>query len=369
MKVFNYTFDRRPCRVTIGDGVLRMAGSTISRCRRGGKVLVVSDSNVAPLYADPVCRSLREAGLECRLAVVPAGEDSKSSERLAELYDELADMRLGRDGFLVAVGGGVVGDLTGFAAATWLRGVDFVICPTSVMAVVDASIGGKTGINHHTGKNLIGAFHQPVEVLIDPTCLRTLERRDLQAGLAESIKHALIEDEGFVSWHEAQREPILGCHPQTMGELIARNVAIKAKIVTQDAREQSGIRARLNFGHTIGHAIEASCGYRLRHGECVAFGMVAASRISQVLGLLSEEQHERVEALIRSFGLAVPVGEMTSYETLSSYIAGDKKVAASRVRWVLLSGIGRSVIRDDVDEAVVRDAIALTHAPRSPWTC
>ncbi len=357
MKKFDFTFDEQVCRVTIGEGALRTAGKVISRCQRGGAALVVSDSNVAPLYAEVVVESLREAGLEVRLAVVPAGESSKSREQLTVLYDELAEMRLGRDGFLVAVGGGVVSDLTGFAAATWLRGVDFVICPTSLEAAVDASIGGKTGVNHPAGKNLIGAFHQPTDVVMDPACLHTLTPRDIRAGLAESLKHALIADAAFVSWHETHREALLACQPRTMGELVARNVAIKAGVVAQDVRERSGVRARLNFGHTIGHAIEASCGYGLRHGECVALGMLAGARISRALGLLREDECIRVEALLQSFELPTRCEGLSSYGTLASYIAGDKKVAGSRVRWVLLSGIGATVIRDNVEDQIVRQAV------------
>ncbi|MFH0980722.1 MAG: 3-dehydroquinate synthase [Planctomycetota bacterium] len=357
MKTFDYTFDGQRCRVTIGERVLRRAAEVISRGQGGAKVLVVSDANVAPLYADSVAESLNQAGLECRLAVVPAGEGSKSLEQLVFLYGELAAMRLGRDGFLVAVGGGVVSDLAGFAAATWLRGVDFVICPTTLEAAVDASLGGKTAINHAAGKNLIGAFHQPVHVVIDPLCLRTLARRDLVAGLAESIKHALIADETFVSWHETQRDAILACHPPTLEELVARNVAIKAGVVAQDARERTGVRAQLNFGHTLGHAIEAACGYELRHGECVALGMVGAARISRSLGLLGREECERVEALVGSFGLPVHYAQLPSYGVLASYMAGDKKVAAALARWVLLSGIGDTVIRSDVGEPLIQEAI------------
>ena len=357
MRTFDYTFDRKKCRVTIGEETLGSAGKLIARRRRAGKALVVSDSTVGPFYAEAVLDSLRDAGWECGLVVVPAGEDSKSLERLAVLYDELASMRLGREGLLVAVGGGVVSDLTGFAAATWLRGVDFAICPTTLEAAVDAAIGGKTAVNHPMGKNLIGAFHQPTDVIVDPACLGTLARRDRVAGLAESIKHALIADAAFVSWHEDQRGAIRACQPRTMEELIARNVAIKASIVAQDARERRGIRARLNFGHTIGHAIEVSCGYALRHGECVALGMVAAAWISNALGLLSDADCARVQGLVRSFDLPVRRDGLASYETLAPYIAGDKKVAASRVRWVLLSGVGSAVIRNDVHEETVRRAV------------
>jgi 3-dehydroquinate synthase len=357
MRALYYTFDGNPCRVTIGQGALKTAGSTISRVQRGGKVLVVSDSTVAPLYAEAVAASLREEGLECRLAVVPAGESSKSRDRLAMLYDELAAMRLGRDGFLAAIGGGVVSDLTGFAAATWLRGVDFVICPTTLEAMVDASIGGKTAVNHRAGKNLIGAFHQPTDVVTDPACLSTLPRRDVVAGLAESLKHGMIADEAFVLWHEMHRDAILAGDPQTVEELVARNVAIKAGIVAQDPREQGGIRERLNFGHTIGHAIEASCGYELRHGECVALGMVAAARLSRALGLLPEDECARVEAVVRSFGLPVRDERLASFEELASYLVSDKKVSAAKVRWVLLNGLGDTILRSGVEEALVRQVV------------
>ncbi|MCP4591429.1 MAG: 3-dehydroquinate synthase [bacterium] len=357
MRSLEYTFDGRSCRVTIGCGALGPAGTRIAQEHRGGQALVVTDSCVADLYAESVLESLRAGGLRSNLAVIPEGEASKSLVQLSMLYDRLAELRLGRDGLLVAVGGGVVSDLTGLAAATWLRGVDFAVFPTTLEATVDASIGGKTGVNHSAGKNLIGAFHQPTNVVVDPDCLGSLPQRDLIAGLAESVKHALIDDEPFLTWHEVERERILAGAGEVMEELIARNIAIKAEVVSRDAREHSGERARLNFGHTVGHAIEASCGYELRHGECVALGMVAAIRISHALGLLTAEDCARACALIEAIGLPVRRDGLAPYATLASFMASDKKVAGTLIRWVLLDGLGGTIIRDDVPEAITRDAV------------
>jgi 3-dehydroquinate synthase len=351
------SIDGVACEVVIGPGTLSNVGTMAARDGRQRRALVVSDSTVAPLYGRAVVDSLVAAGAECRLAVVPAGEASKSPAQLAKLYDELAAFRVGRDGLLVAVGGGMVSDLTGFAAATWLRGVSFAICPTSLEAAVDAAIGGKTAVNHAAGKNLIGAFHQPSLVVIDPLCVQTLPRRDLVAGLAESIKHGLIADAAFVAWHEAQREGILARDPGVLEELIARNVAIKAGVVTQDPRERKGLRECLNFGHTVGHAIEASSTFAFRHGECVALGMVAAAHIARALGLLAGGADARIEALLAAFGLPIRYDQLPAYDVLAPYLASDKKVVGTQIRWVLLEGLGRTVIRSDVGEIVVRKAL------------
>ncbi len=352
------SIDGAACEVVIGPGTLSGVGALVASAGRLPRTLVVSDATVAPLYARAVVESLAAAGTECRLTVVPAGEASKSPAQLAALYNELAAFRVGRDGLMVAVGGGVVSDLTGFAAATWLRGVGFAICPTSLEAAVDAAIGGKTAVNHAAGKNLIGAFHQPRLVVIDPLCMQTLPKRDLVAGLAESIKHGLIADAAFIAWHEAQREGILARDPALLEELIARNVGIKASVVTQDPRERKGLRECLNFGHTVGHAIEASSTYAFRHGECVALGMVAAAHIAQALGLLPHADYVRIETLLAAFGLPIRYEQLAGYDVLAPYLATDKKVTGTRIRWVLLDGVGRTVIRSDVGENVVREAVA-----------
>jgi 3-dehydroquinate synthase len=353
---FVIQFPRAETLVTVQVNALATLGSTLASRIGPTPVLVISDETVAPLYADPALAALRGSGFRAELAVVPPGDASKSLARAAQLYDRLAQFGVARDGLVLALGGGMVSDLAGFVAATWMRGIAFAICPTTLEAAIDASIGGKTAVNHSAGKNLIGAFHQPTLVHIDPRCLRTLEPRDWVAGMAESIKHAAIADEPFLTWHEQYRDAILAREPELLVELIERNVRIKADVVSRDEREQTDIRAALNFGHTIGHAIEAARGYELRHGECVALGMVAACRIGVSLGLLDAASGERVIRAIESFGLPIRLADAPRTDELLSYMARDKKIAAGRIRFTLLDGLGKTVLRDDVPERVVLDA-------------
>lgn len=344
--------------IRIEAGCLARLGPMLREGRTLTQALLVSDSRVAPLYAEAVLQSLKNAGIQAQTAVVPAGEGAKSLDQVGLLYNQLAAMHLRRDDALVALGGGVVTDLTGFVAATWMRGVEWVGCPTSLEGAIDAAVGGKTAVNHASGKNLVGAFHAASQVFIDPLCLRTLPRRELVAGLAESIKHALIDDESFLAWHEANRDAILACDPGAMEELIARNVAIKMGVAALDFREQSGARERLNFGHTLGHAIEAASGYELRHGECVSLGMVAAARIACVMGMLGTEERQRIERVLGDFGLPTGWKGLPDAEMLLGYLMRDKKVAGARPRWILLSRIGTTVVSEDVSFDIIRDAIA-----------
>ena len=265
--------------IDIGPGALGRIGERLRGRCEAGRATLITDTNVGPLYGEKAASSLDAAGFEVVVLTVPAGDASKSTARAGLLYDELAGRRHGRWEPVVALGGGMVGDLAGFVAATWQRGVPFVQCPTTVEADVDAGVGGKTAVNHPAGKNLIGVFHQPVLVCIDTDCLGTLGGRDFRAGLAESVKHAVIRDAAFFDWHEARRAEILGREPTVVLELIRRNCENKAAVVVADEREacRDGVgRAALNFGHTIGHAIEAQTGYTLRHGEAVSLGMVAS---------------------------------------------------------------------------------------------
>ncbi len=284
-------------RVHIAPGALASAGRVVGERIGAGVVLIVTDDHVGSLYGDAVLNSFAEVGITPCVHTVPAGERSKCVARAEDLYAAAARAGLARDGHVFALGGGVVSDLAGFVAATWMRGVGFAICPTTVEACIDASIGGKTAINIPAGKNLVGAFHQPHTVIIDPNCLSTLPARDVRAGLAESVKHALITSESMLAWHEDQLEAILACDPGVTTELIVRNVRIKADIVERDATERTGVRMLLNFGHTIGHAIESCSGYALRHGECVALGMLGVCRLSETLGLLDTSIVKRVSSL------------------------------------------------------------------------
>ncbi len=340
--------------IIIAPGALVTLGPRLRERIKGARVAVVTDENVGPLYAEKALASLREARFEPTLLTVPAGDATKCLERVSRLYDALADARIDRSSPIVALGGGVVGDLTGFVGATWLRGIPFIQCPTTIEADVDASVGGKTGVNHASGKNMIGAFYQPRFVLIDTSTLRTLSNRDFRAGLAESIKHAVIRDAGFFDWHEQNAESVLTYEPQALGALVERNVRIKADVVARDEREESGHRALLNFGHTIGHTVESAMARRgepWRHGECVALGMVAACEMSVAAGRLDRASAERVTALLERIDLPTQAPLADSRDELTRLMYADKKVAAGRVRFVLADAIGHAALCDDIEES------------------
>jgi 3-dehydroquinate synthase len=320
-------------------------------------VLVCSDETVRELYGEPVMRSLASAGLGAELHTFPPGDASKCLDQLNRIYRKLGQMGLARDGFLVALGGGVASDLTGFAAATWMRGVPYASCPTTLEADIDASIGGKTGVNHAAGKNMVGAFHHPDLVAVDPECLQTLPARDVSSGLAESLKHALIRDPEFLLWHEQNVADILALEPDKMTELIERNQHIKGQIVQVDEQERTGQRALLNFGHTVGHAIEDWTSYGLRHGEAVALGMMVAVWISQARNLLHETQAHRIESVLQAVNLPVRAPLTLDVDAIVDRTHSDKKVRRGQRRWVLLEDIGRPVIRHDVEDSLVREMV------------
>ncbi len=340
--------------VVIGANTLDALGRRFRELFKSKRVVVITDSNVGPLHGERATTSLVEAGLDPTLIMVPAGEGTKSLDAAARLYDELAAEKIDRDTPLVALGGGVVGDLTGFVAATWLRGVPFVQCPTTIEADVDSSVGGKTGVNHSSGKNMIGAFYQPRLVLVDTETLRTLSPRDFRAGLAESIKHAVIADAEFFAWHEHHADAILDLEGDALGRLIEHNVRIKADVVAKDEREVTGHRALLNFGHTIGHAVEAAMARRgdpWRHGECVAVGMIAAAEMSVAASRLDRPAAERIAALIERIGLPTNAPLADAREELYTLFHADKKAAAGRVRFVLADAVGRANLYDDIQDA------------------
>ncbi len=348
-------------QIAIGGGALTRVGPILRSLVDGRDAILVTDTTVEALYAPVVVNSLKDSGLSVVVHSIEPGEASKSLGAARELYEVLAANRLGRDAVVVALGGGVVSDLAGFVAATWMRGIDFAICPTTVEADVDACVGGKTAVNIAAGKNLVGSFHQPRLVVIDPLCLQSLPQRDVRAGLAESIKHALICDANFLDWHEANADAILGLDPAMTTELILRNVGIKARIVESDPTEVSGSRILLNFGHTFGHAVEALTGYTLRHGECVAIGMAAACRLSHRVGLLDASVVERVERLLQRFGLPirlagrVDVSTIPTAEGITAKIAHDKKARSDSARFVLLKGIGLPVVHARLPDSLIHE--------------
>lgn len=319
-----------------------------------GRAFIVTDAVVGPIYAAAATEALRDAGFKARDFAIPAGEEYKTLTTVQLVYDWLLQERVERTDFVVCLGGGVVTDLAGFAAATCLRGIPFVHVPTSLLAMVDAAVGGKTGVDHPMGKNLIGAFAQPTAVVIDTRVLETLPSRQLTEGWAEVIKHGLILDEGLVYDLEQRADKARTVVPP---DLIARSVAIKAAIVSEDERE-SGRRTLLNYGHTVGHAIEAVTGYHTYlHGEAVAVGMRAAGIMSVELGLLSAEELDRQQRLLRAYGLPESAPGVSVDAVLEATLS-DKKVRGGTVRWVLLEGVGRAVVRDGVPPEVVREAVS-----------
>ena len=320
-----------------------------------GKVLVVSNDTVAPLYLETLRSAL--AGREWELHIIPDGEQFKTVETWYGIVDKLVGMQARRDASLVALGGGVVGDITGFAAASYMRGVRFLQAPTTLLAQVDASVGGKTGINHEQGKNLVGAFHQPTAVFIDTATLDTLAAREFNAGLAEVVKYGAINDARFFAWLEQETQAIAARNVDTIEHLIHRSILNKANIVAQDEKE-AGIRALLNFGHSFGHALEAETSYRrFLHGEAVAIGMVVAAGLSESRGLCEPGQAKRLAALLRGCGLPVRIPADLSISGLSRALELDKKAVASGLRLVLLEAIGRARVDDGSSESEIERAM------------
>jgi 3-dehydroquinate synthase len=337
-----------PYPVMVGDGLLGRIGDLVAEHR----VALVSDSNVAPLYAERVCRSLQEAGRRAQLIEVPAGESSKSLEVLARVLRTLAQGEFRRDCAVVSLGGGVVSDLAGFVAATYLRGVAFYSCPTSLLAMVDASVGGKTGVNLPEGKNLVGAFWQPRMVFADVATLASLPERQFREGAVELIKHGLLGEQKLL---EALDDPEFrpGGAPQALEEYVSISVAVKARVVGEDERE-AGSRAYLNLGHTLGHALEAVSGHGLSHGEAVAYGLLYAALLGRQRGWydFSASALRLIEWLRPS-----PLPSL-EFEALLPYLLRDKKNSASGQRFVLLRSEGVPVLVDDVSEAEQRRAWA-----------
>jgi shikimate kinase/3-dehydroquinate synthase len=353
----------RAYSILIGPGVLEEAGAEIARIAPRVNCAVVTDARVAPLYLDRLAASLDRAGLRSMSIVCPPGEGAKSYAEFARVADALIEARIERRDVVIALGGGVVGDLAGFCAATLRRGVRLVQIPTTLLAQVDSSVGGKTGINSRHGKNLVGAFHQPSLVLADTTCLNSLSERDFRAGFAEVVKYGLIGDRGFFEFLESHWRDVFGGGP-ARAEAIAVSCAAKARVVAADETEQ-GERALLNLGHTFGHALETLTHYdpaRLVHGEGVAIGMVSAFRFSRDLGLCSGQDAGRVEAHLRAVGLPTRVRDIPGFDAAAGDILAamrqDKKAERGRLTFILARGIGESFVARDVDEANVSAFLA-----------
>ncbi len=338
--------------IHIAQGEIDRLGERLETLAFKGQVAVVTNPKIDRLYGERVNKGLRKSGYRPIVIQIPAGERYKTLKQIGRIYDRLIEHRFERKDLLIALGGGVIGDMTGFAAATFLRGVPFVQCPTTVVAQVDASIGGKTGVDHPKGKNLIGAFHQPRFVSSDPAVLTTLQKREYRSGLAEVVKYGVISDERFFSYLEENSRDIRALDLDKVSKCIERSSEIKAQIVASDERE-SGLRKILNYGHTIGHAVETLTGYRnINHGEGVAMGMIAASRLAVELGLLRAQDVTRQVALLEAFGLPTRLPDLDPADILN-VMAGDKKVMGGEIYFILPKKIG-SVEVMKVDKKVLR---------------
>ncbi len=354
VKRITLSLDHDRYDVVVGEGILARLPEFLEESGAFRKrAALVTDSNVGPLYANAITGPLREAGYEIVEIVIPAGEASKSMEVVTDVCRQMLRAGLDRKSFLIALGGGVVGDLAGFAAAIFQRGIPFVQIPTTVVAQVDSSVGGKTGVNTPEGKNLLGAFHQPRLVVADVATLQSLPDREYNEGFAEIIKHAAIRDAGLLS-----RVEELGTRREKLVPLIARNVAIKAAVVEEDEKETTGVRALLNFGHTLGHGIENAGGYgRFLHGEAISLGLVAAARLSVCYGGLSEKENDRLIASLRAFDLPTHLdGELSRHDILEA-MSRDKKFEEGQVRFVLLHRLGEAFVSDEVPLRAIEDAL------------
>ena len=349
----NVELGSRSYPIFIGSALLETAGERIAVLRPAARCAIVTDVNVDAAHGDALRKSLSQAGIEHSTIVIPAGEASKSFAMLETVVDAIIGAKLERRDLVIAFGGGVVGDLAGFAASIVRRGMDFVQIPTSLLAQVDSSVGGKTGINTQRGKNLVGAFHQPVMVIADTNVLRTLPTREFRAGYAEVVKYGLINKPEFFDWLEAGREGIFGFGNE-LGEAVATSCRAKAEVVAADETE-TGMRALLNLGHTFGHALEGATGYdsaRLVHGEGVSIGMTLAHEFSNHMNLCDADSVIRVRDHLRAVGLPVSVSEIPGNPldaaALMKFIGQDKKVSRGRLTFILTKGLGQSYIADDV---------------------
>ncbi|MGC9462205.1 3-dehydroquinate synthase [Vibrio genomosp. F10] len=321
------------------------------------KVVVISNVTVAPLYADQILAQFKQLGCETSLLELPDGEQYKSLDTFNQVMTFLLEGNYSRDVVVVALGGGVIGDLVGFSASCYQRGVDFIQIPTTLLSQVDSSVGGKTAVNHPLGKNMIGAFYQPKSVIIDTDCLATLPEREFAAGIAEVIKYGIIYDVAFFEWLEINLDKLYALDKEALNYAISRCCEIKAEVVAQDEKE-SGIRALLNLGHTFGHAIEAELGYgNWLHGEAVASGTVMAAKTAQLQGLISEQQVTRIISILKNAKLPVHTPESMVFGDFMKHMMRDKKVLAGELRLVLPTSIGTAEVVKGVPESVLEQAI------------
>ena len=343
--------------IEIGSGLHNRFAQYLQEYYPSGKVFLVSDENVYSLYGDKLNFMLQESGYEVIKYVVPAGEASKSNRYLQEGYNKLINNNFARNNFVIAFGGGVVGDLAGYLAATYMRGLPVIQIPTTLLAQVDSSVGGKTAINHPKGKNLIGSFYQPVFVMIDIDFLQTLPQRELKSGMAEVIKYGLIDDMEFFKFLTKNKDNVYRLKQHIILKIIKNCCQIKSDIVNVDQKEK-GKRVILNFGHTIGHGLEAGKGYNgLKHGEAVAIGMIGAAELSYRLGYLKENELRQIKEVISNYNFTVNIN--IDPDEILKIMQHDKKVKDNKLRWVLLNSIGDTIIEEDIDEELVKEVLGV----------
>jgi 3-dehydroquinate synthase len=356
MKTLEVDLGTRSYPIHIGADLIDQS-PLFNACEKASSLFIVTNTTVAPLYADRLSKTLEKFGKSIRKIVLPDGESYKDWKHLQLIFDDLLKFGADRQTMLLALGGGVIGDMTGFAAASFMRGIRFIQVPTTLLAQVDSSVGGKTGINHPLGKNMIGAFHQPVAVIADLNTLKTLPARELSAGLAEVIKHGAIADADFLDWIEANVAELLACDTSAMAHAVLRSCEIKSAVVSADERE-GGIRAILNFGHTFGHAIEAGMGYgEWLHGEAVGCGMVMGAELSHRLGQITKPEFDRLSHLIHSMNLPIEPPKFGS-DRYMELMQVDKKTEGGTIRYVLLEKIGKGQIKSVPDAQVIETLLA-----------
>ena len=357
MKILHVDLDSRSYPIHIGTNLLEQTALFEPHLKSSTTVFIVSNTTVAPLYAKTLMNTLSQLGKTARLLELPDGESFKDWQHLQLIFNELLAHGADRQSMIIALGGGVVGDMAGFGAASFMRGIRFIQVPTTLLAQVDSSVGGKTGINHPLGKNMIGAFHQPVAVIADLNTLRTLPPRELSAGLAEVIKHGAIADADFLDWIEANTVALLACDTDAMAHAVLRSCEIKSAVVSADERE-GGIRATLNFGHTFGHAIESGLGYgEWLHGEAVGCGMVMAADLSARLGQIGQADAQRLKRIIASMHLPIAPPKLGS-QRFMELMQVDKKTEAGQIRYITLGSIGAARIQQVPDATVIETLVA-----------
>lgn len=358
MEKVRVELSERSYDILIGRDILASTGEMLKPFGFSRKITVISNPAVFNIYGSTVVGSLEKAGFQCNAVLIPDGESYKDYFWSYHILSELLKNRLDRNSCLVALGGGVIGDITGFVASLYMRGIHFVQLPTTLLAQVDSSVGGKTGVNHPMGKNMIGSFYQPKLVCIDINTLRTLPARELLCGIAEIIKYGVIKDADLFRFMEEKKDDILNLEDESVKHIVKRSCEIKADVVSSDERE-SGLRAVLNFGHTIGHAIETETGYsRFLHGEAVAIGMHFAARLSEVLGLMNIKESERIKALLKLFGLPTDVPSELNADALVSHMRLDKKAVAGEMKFIIPEAIGRVRIQKGIAESDVKKTLS-----------